>query len=653
MKFLLSARSVLKSVIFVLMIVFENHVLQAQNSEAGDFVTAADTIDVQDTIYVSEFCRELENTIITAGDSAVKAEACRVAGIIYGKTGDFDRAFEMFQRSVGTASTLPPPQGNILKARALMNFAMLNHRNGDFGMALEEYLEAEKLFYLENDIPGLIYVYSGLGDLYDKILQPEKRKEINAKAFGLVDQTVDTTAIIKATTAMATNFCNDGNYKEALELYNKAVSLSQMTGNRQLEHVAWYDLGFAYSRMDDYAKAGEMYARSYEVALTTGNRMDIGDALYKMGLMSYYSEDFKKAEEQLFRAMEIAHGIQSKILERNVYDVLYSLEESRGNYRKAYEYLNSYIDVEYTIFSENDQRQANFLKAKFDAEKREFMISKLESEKNIQKLKLNKQRWLIFGLISVLLFTGTLVMSVLKRYRYRQSLAEKQKQLQEQQISELKKERQLIAAKSVLQGEERERSRIATDLHDGLGGLLSGVKINLSNLKEKSFLESDQVQAFGDVISLLDSSITELKRIAHNMVPETLHNYGLKTAVNDYCLGLSRLGNTGVTFGFYGTDRRLSTELELSLYRIAQELVNNAIKYAGAGKINVQLFVEEKRVALQVTDNGSGFDLEEAERKGKGSGLKNIRNRVSAFNGRCEIFSRPGEGTEAMIEFEV
>jgi len=204
----------------------------------------------------------------------------------------------------------------------------------------------------------------------------------------------------------------------------------------------------------------------------------------------------------------------------------------------------------------------------------------------------------------------------------------------------------------VLQGEEKERSRLASDLHDGLGGLLSGVKINLSNMKENVYLSEKQVAAFGQVISLLDSSIVELRRIAHNMVPETLHNYGLKTAINDFCIEIAQAGMPEVSFSFYGEDKRLSSELELSLFRITQELVNNALKHAKASQINVQLFVEERRVALQIFDNGHGFNIKESEENNKGQGIKNIKNRVAAFGGKFEIYSQFGQGTEILIEFD-
>ncbi len=644
---------VIGNLLLLIMLVFTANqaIAQKSNLTAESMSAIADTINPQDTITSLQFCIELENDAATTSDSALRCEALRVTGVVYGKMGRFGKAFEMLEKSVEMADRLAIEQGNLTKARALVNFGMLCQQNGDFGMALTKYLEAEKLYFIGNNIPGLIGIYSSLGDLYDKILQPEKRKEINEKAFNLSKQTKDTVAIIKAITGMATNLSNDDNYTEAIKMYQYAVELAQKTGNKQLEHVAWYDLGFAFSRMDNYERAEEMYKKSYELALQTGNRMDIGDALYKMGLMSLYSGNLKKSEERLFEALEIARRIQSKILERNVYDVLYSLEETRGNYKKAYEYLNKYVDVVYAIFSEDDQRQSNFLKARFDAEKREFVISKLESEKEIQQLKLARQRWLIFGLFLVLLFTGLMVLYIVKRNRYKQNLAEKQKQLQEQKIIQLEKEKQLIATRSLLAGEEIERTRLAGDLHDGLGGLLTGVKLKLSSMKENSIITSENLAHFNHALDLLDTSIAEMRRVAHNLMPETLMHYGLQTALADFVRQVEPEGPPVIRFNSFGENLRFEKELEITVYRITQELVNNALKHADAKQIEVQLFTEKNRVSLQVVDNGKGFNTNMATGQTDGKGLKNINDRITAFNGHFEIVSEPGKGTECTLEF--
>jgi two-component system, NarL family, sensor kinase len=607
----------------------------------------------RDTVMGMKYCRELGILSLSTSDSLIKQEADRLAGLLYGKMGFFDDAFRSLDYAIKFSNSIKDSRAEFVKAKALTNKGSLFHQNGDFNEALNCYFEAEKLYYVENNIPGLINIYSAMGDLYDKIAQPEKRKEFNERAFGLINQTTDTIAVVKAITGIATNLCNDGNFQDALNLYNRAVELSQKIKNKQLEHIAWYDIGFTYSRMDDFARAEEMYAKSYEVALSAGDLMSISDALYKLGLVNFYSGNYQKSKERLFQAMEIAIAIGSKILERNIYDVLYSVEEAEGNYKKAFEYQNKYVDVKFEIFSEEDQRQVNFLKAKFDAEKREFQITKLTAEKEIQSLKLNKQRWFILSLSLPLLFALMFTIFILRQKRYKENLAEKQKLLQGKKISELEKERQLVAAKSALQGEEKERTRIASDLHDGLGGLLSSIKINMSNMKKNACLSEEQVSSFNDAISLLDSSLKELRRIANNMAPETLYNYGLKTALYDYCVDVAPNGTPEISFSFFGSDLRFGSELELSFYRIGQELINNALKHAKATQINVQLFAEEKRIALQVFDNGCGFDLTETKSCDKRHGIKNVRNRVAAFGGKFYVYSQRGQGTEILVEFVI
>lgn len=637
--------------VFVLLLFFCVSTAQPEKTLKAELTAIADTINPLDTLAAFEFCFKAEQIAGTTNDSVLKCEALRLSGVIYGKAGRFEKAFANLEKVIELSAVIKDRTGQILKAKALLNLGNIFQQNGDFSQALNKYYEAEKLYFETENVPGLISVYSSLGDLYDKILQPEKRKEINEKAFELANQTNDTVAIIKAYTGMATNLCNENKYQESIDLYMTTIELSQKIGNKQLEHVSWYDLGFAYSRMDNYTKALEMYSRSFEVAKMAGNRMDMGDALYKMGLMSYYSGDFKKSEEWLSGAMEIARNLQSKILERNVYDVLYSLEETKGNYKKAYEYLNKYIDIVYEIFTEEDQRQVNFTKARFDAGKKEFMIAKLESEKEIQRLKLNKQRWLIFSLLSVLLFAGTSVLFLVKRNRYRQNMAEKQKQLQEQKIIQLEKEKQLIATRSLLEGEEIERTRLAGDLHDGLGGLLTGVKLNLSSMKENSIITSENLAQFNHALDLLDTSITEMRRVAHNLMPETLMHYGLQTALADFVRQVKPDGLPAIRFNTFGDDLRYGKELEITVYRITQELVNNSLKHADAKQIDVQLFTETARICVQVIDDGKGFDMNITEPKSQGKGLKNINDRITAFNGRFEIFSQPGNGTECTLEF--
>jgi len=248
----------------------------------------------------------------------------------------------------------------------------------------------------------------------------------------------------------------------------------------------------------------------------------------------------------------------------------------------------------------------------------------------------------------ILLGIGFVLFKIID-HKYKQILILKEKEIREQTIKELKTDHQLIASRAVLMGEEKERGRISRDLHDGLGGRLSGIKILLSNLKN-SITEEEVKEKLEQALIQLNSSISELRMIAHNIMPESLVNFGLKDALNDLCDNLKNDKKTEISFLFYGEPYRFDNSIETSFFRIAQEAVNNALKYSGASKIVVQLIQDESWVNLTIQDNGKGFNVEEFKNK-KAGGLKNIRARAESFDGRFHIDSHPGVGTEIIVEF--
>jgi signal transduction histidine kinase len=226
---------------------------------------------------------------------------------------------------------------------------------------------------------------------------------------------------------------------------------------------------------------------------------------------------------------------------------------------------------------------------------------------------------------------GALLLSLLFLFIYRNRLAVSKQKLAEQRIIQLEQEQQIIAAQSVLDDETEERKRLARDLHDDLGGMLSVVKLNL-----------DDVEHLQNAREILDKSINELHRVAHHMMPESLLRYGLKISLEDFCRSIPNAG-----FHYFGDDSRLDNRLEIMIYRCVHELVNNTIKYSGAENINVQLVQDADRISLTVQDDGCGFDTEIPT---EGMGLKNLRNRIAACNGQINIYSSKDKGTEVHIE---
>jgi len=201
----------------------------------------------------------------------------------------------------------------------------------------------------------------------------------------------------------------------------------------------------------------------------------------------------------------------------------------------------------------------------------------------------------------------------------------------------------------LLKGQEEERSRMARDLHDGLGGMLSGVKLSLGAMKGNIILSEENGNLFSRVLDQLDHSINEMRRVAHNMMPEALVKLGLQQAIQDYCDGLAESITTKFKVQIHGLEKRMEESTEIVIYRIVQELLNNIVKHANATEVLVQLMRHDANLTITIEDNGNGFDVGSSENKG--SGLGNVRSRVDYLKGQMDIQSHPGKGTSIHIDF--
>lgn len=188
---------------------------------------------------------------------------------------------------------------------------------------------------------------------------------------------------------------------------------------------------------------------------------------------------------------------------------------------------------------------------------------------------------------------------------------------------------------------------MAKDLHDGLGGLLSGVKLQLGAMKGNLILSEEHGRTFNHALSKLDESISEMRRVAHNMMPEALMKLGLQQALQDYCDGLSDSQSFKINGEFYGLEKRMESSTEIVVYRIVQELLNNAVKHSGASVILAQVMRQGNGLTITVEDNGRGFEKETIL---QGAGLKNIRSRVDYLKGQLDIQTTPGKGTSVHID---
>jgi two-component system NarL family sensor kinase len=289
---------------------------------------------------------------------------------------------------------------------------------------------------------------------------------------------------------------------------------------------------------------------------------------------------------------------------------------------------NSHINK---FAGENYQSALSELEVKYETEKKEYQITALEKQK----------LWMTVAIGIALVAMALLVIYYIGRSR----LMKERERLNQEKLERLEREKQLVATQAALEGETSERSRLARDLHDGLGSMLSVVKHSIPAIQAGTVIDSESEKRFNRALGLLDESIGELRRIAHHMMPESLIRLGLKEALQDFCQAHEKL-----TFAFYGNEERIDSKLEVLIYRAVQELVTNALKHAQASMINVQVIQEPRRISITVEDNGKGFEVKQTGKSGMG--LQNLKHRVHSYGGIMDISSGKG-GTEIIMEFEI
>ena len=283
---------------------------------------------------------------------------------------------------------------------------------------------------------------------------------------------------------------------------------------------------------------------------------------------------------------------------------------------------------------------------RYSVEKKERQINDLKTETRIKSLTILRKNTLNYILIGTA--ASLLIISLLTYRNYNQK-----KKLQQQRISELETQQQLSATEAILKGEEQERSRLAKDLHDGLGGMMSGIKYSLLTMKKNQIMTPENQQAFERSIDMLDSSINEMRRVAHNMMPEALVKFGLDTALNDFCSDVNQTGVLQVSYQSIGIKEEQFEQITaITIYRIVQELINNTMKHAAARSAIVQVSKTNEVISITVEDDGKGFDTTMLEGV-KGIGWNNIKSRVDYLKGKLDVRSEPGNGTSVHIELNV
>jgi two-component system NarL family sensor kinase len=521
--------------------------------------------------------------------------------------------------------------------------------------AIKKYQEALRLFEAtKNPLKNgkIATTYNNIATVFFLINQYEKGLEYDLKAIPYHIETKNEEMLAYSYTYVASDYMRLDKYDSARLYFGKAEPLVKRL-DKNLVNIEYYGkIGELYWTEGDWKNTRKYYTIAYNNAEEINVVYSEVEYLSGIGSCFYMEKNYIEADKYLQQAKKLAEennmlGSQYGLYATSAYNY-YRLKR----YKPAYDNLLYYHRLKDSVAGVALKQKIAEMDELYQSEKKQQEITQLQKEKKIQEISLRQKslfNYILVGSIATLLIVGFLAYRIL---RARQLLGRKQEELQRQRISELEKDKQLVAVDSMLRGQEDERSRLAKDLHDGLGGLLSGVKFSLINMKDNLVITPENMAVFERSLDMLDTSIKELRRVAHNMMPEMLVKFGLDEALKEYCNTINATGLINVKYQSFGIEKKPGGSMEIIVYRIVQELLNNILKHASASEAFVQLVKGEDRLSLVIEDNGKGFDTATLA-DNKGAGWTSIRSRVDYLKGQLEIHSDPQKGTSVYIDFNL
>lgn len=432
---------------------------------------------------------------------------------------------------------------------------------------------------------------------------------------------------------------------KAIEYYTLSLEKAQALENKKYLAYAYGGLGKCYTRAKDYDNAVENIQKSLTIYKSISNDFGVVSCLSRLTKCYLEQENYPLAIQYGKEGLKLAEKLNNQVSKRQISFYLYQIYKKLDNYKEAlYHYENYFDNDEGYNFVESNKKLAD-LEIKRGKEKDSIIqVQNKQLHQAEIGLKDKQSKNITFAWIGSVVLISLLGFLMYKNAKRKQKIIENEKELQEQKFETLLKEQELLAIDAMIEGQEKERQLLANDLHDNLGSLMATIKWHFETLKKEK-----NEELLEKTSTLLDEAYQKIRGIAHTKNSGVLASKGLLVAIEKLINSVSLTNKLKIEVVANGLDTRLENSLELSLFRIIQELVTNVLKHANATEATIYLTKHETTITIMVEDNGKGFNIKSIE-KTKGIGISTIEKRVENFGGKVIIESKINKGTAIIID---
>ncbi len=548
--------------------------------------------------------------------------------------------FEQAEKDYLECKKVREQMHDTLGVAAVLNNIGANHLSlGNLQKALDYFFQSLRI---EETYSGsaqhIAQSYVNIGDVYLAMKDYDKAIEYFSKYMEVNKGLGNIYSVPEVFANLGNAWQMKGDLEKAFFYFTEGINVCHVTGNLNTEAACLAGLGAYYSLKEMGDTALVYFKKAIQIHEQIGNLESLANTLNEMGgtLLSMKRED--EAIGVLYKSVSIGREIGAKKAIAGSYKALAAAYEKKEDFQNAFEavkYYNLYND---SVLNEENSRNIAEMEAKYKNEKSERENLQLIRENEAKELEIARKQNFIY------LFSGMAGITLLgSLFIYNRNKLQQQRLLNE----EIRKQESL-RLKAIINTQEEEQKRIAAELHDGLGSMLSAARINLASLETNA----DYNPKIKSTLEAIDESCRELRSISHNMMPALLMKAGLFPALNELIHRLEHTSGIRFSLDYDPAIPEIKNDSAIHLYRIVQELINNILKYSQATEVHISANVENNLLTIMIEDNGKGFNTGELKNS-KGNGWYNIHSRLQLINGEIEIDSQQGIGTVAAITLPV
>lgn len=539
----------------------------------------------------------------------------------------------------------------------------------------EEYKKTtpERKKKLDKNLPK---IKDNIANVYNEIGNIDKALKVRFSVIEDLKKQKDKEGLAVAYGNIAGDFMKAKKYKKAINYSHEGKALYKVDSNNKSLPYLYGNLGVCYDQLgkqdsalqyyllcrsickdykqlylDNEAFIANLYAKQKKYKLSNRTFENLF-AEYKsdsknnslnyyklLAAESYLAQDnFSKASKLFNEAKN--YLVTDKLAKRKkLGEVGMKISELSKNYKEALSYSNLFHSAKDSMNNARRDSSFHLIESKYNVAKKQETI-------NAQKIKIRNFGLGLLGLLALAVIAGLLFFNYKKQQSLKEKLATQEVKAKEAEIENLKKENQLISMSAMIEGQEEERKRIAQDLHDNIGTLMTSIKMKFLSIQKE--IESIQQMNIADELDgMINNASQEVRRISHRMTPKILEHAGLHDSVKELETQLIE-NNIEVKANLEALKGINDKKLELNIYRIIQEAYNNIIKHSGADKVSIVTSKKDDALTLRIRDNGKGISQEKWDDKNT-LGLNGIKSRVNYLKGEFKLVEDEGAHFKIII----